>query len=200
MKRTNRFTVVSGLLCLAMLAGCASNVRKSAPGEDPAVAVEEAREETRDMARQTLRDLYSKQPAARSLVEGAAGHAVFSNFGLKILVTGSGSGQGMAVDNSSGREVFMRMVEVQAGLGVGIKKFRQVWVFQSQAAFDNFVNNGFEFGGQATAAAQVSGQGGSAQGAASVSPGVWLYQITDDGLAAELTVKGTRYYRDKALN
>jgi hypothetical protein len=31
-------------------------------------------------------------------------------------------------------------------------------------------------------------------------PGVWLFQITDDGLAAELTVKGTRYYRDKALD
>ena len=26
----------------------------------------------------------------------------------------------------------------------------------------------------------------------SVSPGVWVYQLTDDGLAAELTAKGTK--------
>ena len=33
-----------------------------------------------------------------------------------------------------------------------------------------------------------------------VSPGVWVYQLTDDGLAAELTAKGTKYYKDGDLN
>jgi hypothetical protein len=28
----------------------------------------------------------------------------------------------------------------------------------------------------------------------------WLYQLTDDGLALELTAKGTKYYKDDALN
>jgi lipid-binding SYLF domain-containing protein len=94
----------------------------------------------------------------------------------------------------------MKMVEVQAGLGFGIKKFRLVWVFETQSAFDKFVNSGWELGGQATAAAQVSGQGAWAAGAMSVSPGVWLYQLTDNGLALELTAKGTKYYKDDALN
>lgn len=34
----------------------------------------------------------------------------------------------------------------------------------------------------------------------SVSPGVWLYQLTEDGLALELTANGTKYYRDDELN
>lgn len=34
----------------------------------------------------------------------------------------------------------------------------------------------------------------------SVSPGVWLYQLAGDGLALELTAKGTKYYRDDSLN
>ena len=38
------------------------------------------------------------------------------------------------------------------------------------------------------------------QGAMSVSTGVWLYQMTDTGLAAELTAKGTKYYKDDDLN
>jgi hypothetical protein len=29
---------------------------------------------------------------------------------------------------------------------------------------------------------------------------VWLYQFTDDGLAVELTAKGTKYYKDDDLN
>ena len=56
------------------------------------------------------------------------------------------------------------------------------------------VNSGWEFGGQTTAAAK-SGGGGAYQGAKSVSPGVWMYQLTEKGLALELTAKGTKYSR-----
>jgi hypothetical protein len=38
------------------------------------------------------------------------------------------------------------------------------------------------------------------QDAMSVSPGVWMYQLTDKGLAAEATVKGTKYWKDADLN
>ncbi len=43
-------------------------------------------------------------------------------------------------------------------------------------------------------------KGAAVAGAISVSPGVWLYQMTKDGLALELTVKGTKYYKDDDLN
>ena len=33
-----------------------------------------------------------------------------------------------------------------------------------------------------------------------MNPGVWMYQLTSDGLALELTGKGTKYYKDDALN
>lgn len=188
------------VLSLGLLVGCTSNIRESAPGENPSVALNEAREDARAMARDTLRELYAAQPSAKQVVDGAAGYAVFSNFGMKILIAGSGTGNGLAVRKAPRQEIFMKMAELQAGLGFGVKKFRQVWVFQTQTAFDQFVDSGYEFGGQGTAAAQVSGKGGSVAGAISVSPGVWLYQLTDDGLALELTVKGTKYYRDKKLN
>ncbi len=53
---------------------------------------------------------------------------------------------------------------------------------------------------QATAAAKSGDKGSSYQGAVSVAPGVWLYQLTEDGLALELTAKGTKYYKDSDLN
>jgi lipid-binding SYLF domain-containing protein len=126
---------------------------------------------------------------------------VFSNFGMKILVAGGGSGQGLAVNNASRSETFMKMVEVQAGVGMGVKKFRLVWVFEKAADLDKFVNAGWELGAQGTAAAQVKGQGGQLYaGAVSISPGVWLYQLSDDGIAVEITAKGTKYYKDSELN
>ena len=98
------------------------------------------------------------------------------------------------------KETFMKMVEIQAGLGLGAKKFRLVWVFDNYKDVDEFTSSGWELGGQTSAAAKLGDQGGAFAGAMSVSPGIWLYQLTDDGLALELTAKGTKYYKDDDLN
>lgn len=162
---------------------------------------DQQRAEMRKVRDQTLQDLYRVQPDARSHIQKSAGYAVFSNFGMKILVAGGGSGTGIAVDNKTRKETFMKMAEVQAGLGFGVKKFRLVWVFEKKSDLDRFINSGWELGAQTTASAKVSGQGANVlTGALSVSPGVWLYQLTDDGLALELTAKGTKYYKDAGLN
>lgn len=154
----------------------------------------------RKMANETIARLYKVQPSAKKAVSTSAGYAVFSNFGIKIFLAGGGSGEGIAVNNKTKEETFMKMVEMQIGFGMGVKKFRLVWVFENQKVLGDFINSGWEFGGQATAAAQASGQGGSFAGAMSIYPGVWLYQLTDDGLALELTAKGTKYYKDSNLN
>ena len=166
-----------------------------------AATKDEKRQDVRDVAQNTLERLYKAQPSAKDAVERSAGYAVFSNFGMKILFAGGGKGSGLAVNRKTKAETFMQMVEVQAGLGVGVKKFRLVWVFEKQSDLDAFINQGWEIGGQATATAQVSGQGQQLYtGAMSIKPGVWVYQLTDDGIAAELTAKGTKYYKDKELN
>lgn len=170
----------------------------------PALATAADKEAQRAEIRKTsatiLNQLYKTNPGARKLVESAAGYATFSNFGMKILVLGGGTGQGVVIANDTHNEVFMKMVEVQGGLGFGAKKFRLVFVFENKKAMNNFIHSGWEAGAQATLAATEGTHGSSYQGAASVSPGVWLFQLTDKGLAAEATVKGTKYYKDDALN
>jgi len=162
---------------------------------------EKERTEIRQMSQDTLARLYKAQPSAKAVVENAYGYAVFSNTGVKILLAGSGKGKGMAINNQTRAETFMKMLELQAGLGMGVKKFRVIFVFENEKAFDGFVNSGWEFGGQTSAAAKTSPEkGGSMEGAASVSDGVWMYQMTDKGLALELTGKGTKYSKDDDLN
>lgn len=156
--------------------------------------------EVRKAGQDALAAVYKAQPSARKAVESAAGYAAFSNFGMKILIAGGGSGKGIAVNNKTKATTYMKMAEVQAGLGFGAKKFQLVWVFETEKALNDFINSGWEFGGQATAAVKAGDKGTAYQGAVSVSPGVWLYQLTDKGLALELTAKGTKYYKDSDLN
>ncbi|HEY6513085.1 MAG TPA: hypothetical protein VI032_13955 [Burkholderiaceae bacterium] len=165
-----------------------------------AATKEENQAEVRQAAEQALAAVYKVQPAARKAVESAAGYAAFSNFGMKILVAGSGTGKGVAVNNKTKAVTYMRMAELQAGIGFGIKKFQLVWVFETAQALSNFTSSGWEIGAQATASAKTGDKGASYQGAVSVAPGVWLYQVSGDSLALELTAKGTKYYKDSDLN
>lgn len=162
--------------------------------------VEKEKKEIRDKTEETLNRLYRLQPKAKNAIQNSYGYAVFSNFGTKILLLGGGKGKGEAINNKTGKETFMKMLELQAGLGFGLKRFQVVFVFENKKVFDEFINSGWEFGGQSTAAVKLNDDGGALTGAATVSPGVWIYQLTEDGLALEVTVKGTKYMKDDKLN
>jgi lipid-binding SYLF domain-containing protein len=161
---------------------------------------EEKQAEARKKATQTLQRLYKAKPSAQAAIKKSAGYAVFNNGGAKILIAGAGKGSGIAVDNATQKVIYMKMREIQAGFGMGVKKFSTIFVFETKDGLERFINSGWEFGGQSTAAAKTGGSGGSLEGAASVSPGVWMYQLTDKGLALELTGKGTKYSKDDELN
>ncbi|MGI9318417.1 MAG: YSC84-related protein [bacterium] len=179
-------------LCLTFVAGVSTSAE--------AASREERREDVRTQSTRTLNRLYSSLPGTESVIKKAYGYAVFSNFGMKLFVVGGGKGRGIAVENSTGKEVFMRMVELQAGLGFGIKQFSMIFVFDNQTVFNNFTESGWQLGGQGTAAVKTTESGSALENAIAVSSGVWVYQLTEKGLALELTGKGTRYYRDKKLN
>ena len=147
-----------------------------------------------------LEALYAAEPEAKKTIEQAYGYATFSNFGVKILFAGSGTGRGVAINNATQEKTFMNMAEIQAGLGLGVKSFMIIWVFDNQKTFEDFVNSGWELGGQASAAAKAGERGGAYQGAVQVANGIWIYQLTKSGLAVELTAKGTKYYKDNDLN
>lgn len=163
-------------------------------------AANKERAEIRKTSQQILKQLYRSNPSAKKLIAGSAGYATFSNFGMKIFFAGGGSGSGVAVNNRTKQETFMKMMEVQAGLGFGIKKFRLVFVFDNEHALHDFIHSGWESSAQASAAATDGKRGGAYQGAVIVAPGVHLFQMTDKGLALDATVKETKYYKSDELN
>ena len=167
-------------------------------GEDKTVA--QQRQEILQKNEQILKALYATEPKAKDIIEKSVGYATFSNFGMKILIAGGGSGTGVVINKFNSKPIYMNMAEVQAGLGFGLKSFQNIFIFQNEAALNDFVNSGWTFGGQVTAAAKYEKDGGAYQDATVVAPGVLMYQLTDSGLAAEITGKGTKYYKDSTLN
>ncbi|HEX6772708.1 MAG TPA: YSC84-related protein [Acidobacteriaceae bacterium] len=161
---------------------------------------EEKQAKIRKAVDQTLQDLYKLQPSAKSAIQNSAGYAVFKNFGTNVLVVSTASGSGIAINSKTKNETFMKMVSAGAGLGMGVKDFRVIFVFGTEKAFDQFLNSGWSGSGQADAAAKAGQSGGAYSGAAEVAPDVWVYQITKNGLALQLTLQGTKYYKNDDLN
>jgi len=188
------------ILALAFMVSTPALAGQSTEDKEKQAKANKERQEIRKTAQDILARLYKAQPSAKAAIGKAAGYAVFSNFGMKIFVAGSGTGKGVAVDNKTKKETFMKMVELQAGLGFGVKKFSLVWVFETPETLGTFINSGWELGGQTSVAAKAGEKGAALQGAIPVSAGVWVYQLTDTGVALELTAKGTKYYKDDDLN
>ncbi|WP_161626803.1 YSC84-related protein [Desulfospira joergensenii] len=94
----------------------------------------------------------------------------------------------------------MKMYSAGVGLGLGVKDFRGIFIFTTHEALNEFVEKGWQAGGQADAVAKSGAKGGGAGSAIDIAPGIRLYQITKNGLALQATVQGTKYWKDKEMN
>ncbi len=158
------------------------------------------REKILDMRKQVLESLYERRPEARSEIRSAEGYAVFSNVGVNLFMLSAGGGRGVVRDNDSGEDVFMNMASAGVGIGFGVKDFRGIFIFHTRSALDNFIEYGWDFSGQADAAAKSSDKGGEESVAGTVINGVTLYQLTEAGIALQATLQGTKYWEAKKLN
>ncbi len=186
---TGRLAAAAALVAMTMISAASL---ASSPGEQ--------RQEIDQASQQTLEALYAQQPSARRAIAESAGYAVFSDMSTKIFFAGGGGGKGVAVNRESGNQTFMMMVSVSAGLGMGISKSHLIWVFETPEAYQNFVDVGVELGADANLQVNPGQGGGLYDGAVEAAPGAWLYQLSDAGLALELTVQGTKYFKDPELN
>ena len=194
MKKVLKLAVT--LLCLLIfVAGCAGTKSRSQSEKNA------ARDEVRTMTAQTLDQLYQKEPATKGAVSNAAGYAVFRDFGFKVMVMGGAGGKGMAVNNTTKQETFMKMGEFQPGLGLGAEKYHVVLIFENSDAFNKFITSGWEIGANAMAAAKDDkGKGGGSAGAVTVSDGVKMYQLSDTGAIVGVSITAAKYYKDDDLN
>ena len=106
----------------------------------------------------------------------------------------------MAVNSKTGKKTYMKMASGGVGIGLGVKDFRAIFVFDNKDVLESFVNSGWEANAQADAAAKSDSKGGALEGAITVQPGMRLYKLTKNGLALQATIQGTKYWKDGDLN
>lgn len=186
-----RLKMTAAMLVLALL-----SANTSVRADDN----QKKREKTRKMSAEVLEGLYKAEPGSRAAIEKSAGYAVFNNMGVHVLVLSTARGSGLAVNNRTKQQTFMKMISAGGGLGLGVKDYNVVFVFETEEALARFLDSGWSGSGQADAAAKAGEKGGAYSGAVEVAPGVWVYQITKNGLALQLTLQGTKYYKDDDLN
>jgi lipid-binding SYLF domain-containing protein len=139
--------------------------------------------------------------AVREAATGAALLMVPSLAGqLLFMFLGGAGGSGVAVNNSTKQETFMKITEFQPGFGFGAVKFRPVFLFETQEAFNGFVTSGWEAGANAMASAKTKTEGGALSGAVTVSKGVKMFQINDEGAIVGVSLTAAKYYKDKEFN
>ena len=181
---------VASFLVAALIGGCSTTPRRTA---------DDHREAILQMHDNTLTEFYQLKDSASAEIQAAPGYAVFNSAGINLLVVSGGGGRGVVVDNRNGQNTFMNMAELGAGLGVGIDDVRVIFIFHNAAALDDFLTNGVTIGASASAAAKLDDKGNAGSGEV-VLNNMSIYQITDNGLALELMVSGTKYWPDSKLN
>lgn len=184
--------ILIAFLALTLLTGFKLMGNKRTP--------EEERQDILEMRDEVLATLYEEAPSARERVENAAGYAVFSNIGVNLLVISTANGYGVAHDYASGENTYMKMYSAGVGVGYGVKDFRAVFVFETSQALRSFIEQGWQATAQSDAAAVTGEKGDAINYEIQIAPDVKLYQITENGLALQATIQGTKYAVDKDLN
>jgi lipid-binding SYLF domain-containing protein len=161
---------------------------------------DEQRQERLKVRDEGLQLLYKHAPEARQMIKKSYGYAVFSNVGVNVIFVSAEGGTGVAHNNHTGQNIYMNMASGGVGLGLGVKDFRAIFLFENKKVFDDFVEHGWEANAQADAAAKAGKEGAAVNAAITVAPGIRLYKLTQNGLALQATIQGTKYWKDKDLN
>jgi len=151
-------------------------------------------------ANATLEKFYAKKPELKAGVAKAPGYAVFTTYGVSFLVGGSG-GTGLAHDNKTNKNTYMKMGAGSVGFQVGAAESEFLIVFKTEKALADFITNGWSFGGGANVGAGTDGKsvgGGSSSGVMGNTEG---YTLTKAGLTADLlSIGSAKVWKDADLN
>jgi len=158
------------------------------------------REFVLNMKNDSLSQLYKEKPHTKKLIENAVGYGVFSNINAQILFFGAGGGYGLITDNENGTQTYMKMAEGGLALGIGIKDFREIIIFNSPAVLYKFINFGWDLTLGGDAAAKSGSKGGAIGVETDFQSDVVIYQITKNGIALSTSLAGSKYWKDKELN
>jgi hypothetical protein len=109
-----------------------------------------------------IAQLLAANPQLTNTLKTAAGYATFTQVNINLLLLSTANGYGVVVNNQTGKDTYMRVASLGYGVGAGVRDLRVIFIFNSADVMNQFVNQGWQFGGQADAAAKYQNTGISA--------------------------------------
>jgi lipid-binding SYLF domain-containing protein len=189
-----RSILAAALVVLA--SGCTTSMSTTravtpsdAAGLGPLTA--EERRDIRNGYDDTMRRLDDTTPGAGALIDKAVGVLVFPQVISGGLVVGAELGNGvLRVNKNFGG--YYRMATGTLGLQIGAQSRSLVFLFMTQESLDNFRrSNGWSVGADASVAVLKVGANGAIDVNVAQAPTI-AFVMTNSGLMANLTFKGTR--------
>lgn len=168
------------------------------------VAAKETPEQLRakldDMSQQVLTRMYQKYPSAERAIKKTYAYCTISASSVKWGFFGDDRGRGVAVNNETGKRVYVKMKEVSLGVNFGAKEYDLLFLITNKKAWDSFVSGKIKFSTEVSAQASDGVTGDSFADATIIADGVWVYQVDKKGLAVELSFKGAHISPIKELH
>lgn len=181
---------------VVLVSGCTTTMNTTLPvtpsdaaGFGPLTA--EERRDIRNGYDDAMRRLDDTTPGASALIDKAVGVLVFPQVISGGLVVGVELGNGvLRVKNNFGG--YYRMATGTLGLQIGAQSRSLVFLFMTQESLDNFRgSNGWSVGADASVAVLRVGVNGAIDVSVAQAPTI-AFVMTNAGLMANLTFKGTR--------
>ena len=152
----------------------------------PSKRISERQDALRQMKKDSMAELIDMNPFLNCQINDSAGYAVFSNVRFNLLRPPSGQAYGILTENHNGRDTFMKMGEVD--FGIGASDFRMVMVFHTPKALAFFNQTGLAFGSQWNNVGEM--------GPVDVS----MIQLKETGFALRAMIMSANYWKDEELN
>lgn len=124
---------------------------------------EEKRQVVLQQRDEMLAELYKTKPELKDRVAKAAGYATFKQTDVNLFLLASGRGYGVVKDNKTSKDTFMCVASLGGGVGMGVKDLRVVFVFNDAKVMQQFIEQGWQFGGKGDASAKYKDTGLSAE-------------------------------------
>src|SRR5258708_33961224 len=109
----------------------------------------EKRANIRKQRDEMLAQLYKSNPEMKKVVKKSAAYATFSQVSVNLLLLATVNGYGVVAGNKTHKETFMNMGSLGGGIGAGVKDVRVIFVFHDPKLMKQFIEEGWQFGGQA---------------------------------------------------
>ena len=178
MKEMKNYLSKAGLLMLFVaIASCG-------PGKSGSGDLDALMQDSRDA--QTA--MSQADQNVQELFDTAAGYAIFPNVGKGAYIVGGASGNGVVYENGS-LIGYSNLKQVDVGLQIGGKAYREVIFFENQDDLDDFKNGEYELSGNATAVIVEKGKSKTI----SFQDGIAVATMPKAGAMVGVSVAGQRF-------